>query len=1041
MKRAIVAAGILLTLLFWSSLGRSGDVDAKGTNGLNQELDVGLCSSNVVAVKAVDKEEAVPGETLMYDLQVRNDPAGACVGTSGLTASGNLVLQNDTSGGAGADASLSPCPDLDDPRDVCVTGILMWVEYHVNGEGPTWHVLPSLGNLTTRSTNKLPAACPGGLVEGCDPEAQANYGAVAFDTPPPFTVPCDPVDGICTAPAASVPFSFFVDLSASDSALIDECTSSKSAKGQCGGLRIVAHIDFFNSRDARNNFTRHELAISGADTTALDLVLHDRMPDGSEFDMPLGDLAPGAQLDLDDFASFDIPEGSQGDLVNAATVEYSDASGTAHTSAPSEARTLVIEPAVANPTIFLTADPAAITANTPTPVLASAWIKGSVDGPVDVAVTSSGATTIGGQLNDMGEDGDLVSGDSVYSGTVELDSPGPTLTLQAQTVVDGQPTASQELEVDVTSADIPNALGPSDLTQVIADPATGANVLSNELLVSFADEATFDDVRGAVAAIGGEIVGRIPEIGTWQIGISAVPDVGALNSVIEQLSQQPFVVGVEPNGLAEPSEVIPNDPRYGSQWGLKKIRADEAWVMNRGAILPQQTHTFIVAVVDTGVDYNHPDLAGKVIKGWDFVDNDNDPMDGGSHGTHVAGIISAWSDNGRGVASTSWWNWILAERVIGPTGGTDAWVAKGITHAVDRGAAVINLSLGGSGRSETVVKALSYANSGQRLVAAAAGNDKCQKKSYPGGFDTVETFTSWFGLSPRTYYTSVLTVGATNQSDRRAVWISGSPDCRSNAGSNYGWWVEMGAPGTAILSTVPGASYESKSGTSMATPFVSGAAALVFAAHPNWTEDQVRSRLMVTAHNIPGQGLGRGRLDVFSAVFNSGFETGTLAEWNSSGTAYVTRSLGPVKPKDGSDHMALISTGPSSPNVSASLVRSFNVLPGTDRLTIRLDYNYITEEYPEWVGSIFNDYFRAKIVTSSGAEIPLAFESVNTTSFIPITGIDFPGGDNTLGQSGWKTVSAVVPVTPGTDSISLFVTDQGDAIYDTVVVLDNIRFR
>jgi hypothetical protein len=139
--------------------------------------------------------------------------------------------------------------------------------------------------------------------------------------------------------------------------------------------------------------------------------------------------------------------------------------------------------------------------------------------------------------------------------------------------------------------------------------------------------------------------------------------------------------------------------------------------------------------------------------------------------------------------------------------------------------------------------------------------------------------------------------------------------------------------------------------------------------------------------------------------------------------------------------MALISTGPDASNVSTTLVQTFSILPNTDKLTIRLDYNYITEEYPEWVGSIYNDLFRATVVTSNGSVIPLAFESVNTTSFKSITGIDFPGGDTTLGQSGWKTVSAVVPIAPGTTRITLFVTDQGDAIYDTVVTLDNVRFK
>jgi subtilisin family serine protease len=532
-----------------------------------------------------------------------------------------------------------------------------------------------------------------------------------------------------------------------------------------------------------------------------------------------------------------------------------------------------------------------------------------------------------------------------------------------------------------------------------------------------------------------------------------------MDATLKRFASRPHVIGAEPNGVGEVSEVEPDDDEYVRQWHMRKIRADEAWVVNRGARV-------IVGVIDTGVDYNHPDLAGKVIRGRDFRASGNDPngpMDTQGHGTHVAGTIAANTDNGPGVAGVSWNGRILAEKVF-PDGQTnvewtDLAVRDAIQHAVRHDARVLNLSIGGGGRHEEVAKALHEANEAQVVVVIAAGNDNCSntKNQYPGAWGLEEKFSSILGLNSRTYRTSVLTVGATNPDDRRALFAANARSCQQSQGSNFGGWVELAAPGGSrsvppstrpqapaedrgILSTRRGG-YEYSVGTSMAAPHVAGAAALLFSDpdHPYPSEDEVRARLMNTAVPLPGQQLGRGRLDVFDAILNGGFED-SLRGWQVSGAARSISSLGPVRPRAG-NKMAFITTGAGAAGgTTSTMVRRFPVLPGTDRLRISLDYNYLTEEYPEFVGSQFNDQFQARIIAGDQV-IPLASESVNSSTFTPITGIDFPGGDSTLGQTGWKPASADVSIEPGTRYIVLEVTDLGDAIYDSVALIDNIRFK
>lgn len=274
-------------------------------------------------------------------------------------------------------------------------------------------------------------------------------------------------------------------------------------------------------------------------------------------------------------------------------------------------------------------------------------------------------------------------------------------------------------------------------------------------------------------------------------------------------------------GLIAGSAGASNDPLFSRQWGLTRIQAEQAWATATG-------QGSLVAIVDTGVDLGHPDLAGHIAgPGRDFVDKDNEAQDENGHGTHVAGIAAAITGNGVGVAGTAPDASILPVRVLDEDGsGSTDDVAAGIRYAADSGADVINLSLGFlsgvdkiiliTGGLEPVYDAIDHANALGAVVVAAAGNDSFPLCSEPSG------------------HPEVLCVGATDQRDARS-WFSNSDatmtsdyvaapggdalTCSSDIWSTYLRTEE------SFCSDEPG--YESIAGTSMATPFVSGVAALV----------------------------------------------------------------------------------------------------------------------------------------------------------------------------------------------------------------------
>lgn len=313
---------------------------------------------------------------------------------------------------------------------------------------------------------------------------------------------------------------------------------------------------------------------------------------------------------------------------------------------------------------------------------------------------------------------------------------------------------------------------------------------------------------------------------------------------------------------AEPVHVlqvqgIPNDSSFASLWGMTKIQAPSAWDIAQG-------NGVVVAVVDTGVDHTHPDLAANIwsnpgeiggngidddgngyvddVRGWNFVSNTNAPMDGHSHGTHVSGTIAAVGNNGLGVIGVAPLAKIMAVKGLGNDGsGYDSDLAEGIVYAADNGADIINMSWGGTGDSPVIEEAIQYAYSLGVILVAAAGNSAIDASQF---------------LPAK--YASVITVSAFNSADVMASF------------SNFGTKIDVAAPGVGIQSTIPGGYYSSYNGTSMASPHVAGLAALILSQHPALTNEQVRQVLRRTADDVGAVGFdsqaGHGRINALKAL-------------------------------------------------------------------------------------------------------------------------------------------------------------------------------
>lgn len=296
---------------------------------------------------------------------------------------------------------------------------------------------------------------------------------------------------------------------------------------------------------------------------------------------------------------------------------------------------------------------------------------------------------------------------------------------------------------------------------------------------------------------------------------------------VKAFQNSPEVEWAEPDYIARCASenstqlrtTTPNDPLLPSQWGLSKIHAPDAWDVVTG------TSTVVIAVLDSGIDKTHPDLSGKLwvnpgeipgngidddnngyiddVNGWNFVNNNNDPSDDNGHGTQVAGIAAAATNNGLGIAGMCWNCKIMPVKVMQSSGIANySDITTGVWYAAQKGAEVINLSLGGYGNSSALHAAIQEAvNTYGAVVVGGAGNDNLNAAFYPAAYD------------------EVLAVAGTTATDEKATL------------SNYGTWVDVSAPAINITTTFLGGDWGPVNGTSFAAPFVSGLAGLLHSQH------------------------------------------------------------------------------------------------------------------------------------------------------------------------------------------------------------------
>lgn len=317
----------------------------------------------------------------------------------------------------------------------------------------------------------------------------------------------------------------------------------------------------------------------------------------------------------------------------------------------------------------------------------------------------------------------------------------------------------------------------------------------------------------------------------------------------------------EPNYIVE-SAYVPNDTQYAALYGMQRINAENSWDLTKGS--PDVT----VAVIDTGIDYTHPDLADNIARnvgeipnngidddgngftddyyGYDFVSYDSDPKDDHFHGTHCAGTIGAKGDNGEGVAGVAWNIKLMPVKVLDSYGsGTISSVAAGMNYAVNRGVKIISMSLGTTAYSQTLEDAIIYAKNNGALIVAAAGNAAANADTSP--------------LYPAaSAQDNVISVAASNSSDSLAYF------------SNYGATsVDLAAPGESILSTYLNGQYAYASGTSMATPHVAGMAAMLKSVNSTLTYSQIKSILITSVDKLPaftGKMVSGGRANLYAAI-------------------------------------------------------------------------------------------------------------------------------------------------------------------------------
>ena len=575
---------------------------------------------------------------------------------------------------------------------------------------------------------------------------------------------------------------------------------------------------------------------------------------------------------------------------------------------------------------------------------------------------------------------------------------------------------------------------PSPATPSPATPppllqrAWDAPHVSDELLVKVQDSG-----RARLERSGVSILGDIPQLGLVVVRVKTGARLAEAAADLEDIAG---IEWVEPNYTLQ-LDFVPNDPHYDTVAPtqtpyLNRIDAAGAWDLTMGR--PE----IVIAILDTGVEMSHEDLAGAIWTnlgeipgneiddegngfiddehGWDFAGQDNLPDDDYGHGTHVAGIAAARIDNGLGIAGLAGAATIMPVDVFDYAIGTYEDLIRAIVYATDNGAHVINMSLGASSYSLGEEMAVNYAFSRGVVVVAAAGNTGNEMVHYPAA------------------HPNAIAVASTTAQDVLSSF------------STRGTWVDVAAPGSSIYSTVYGNGYRTMSGTSMATPHVAGLAALILSRNPTLTPTQVRDLIERTADDLGAAGrdifYGAGRINAGSAVaataspgldidlpgcrelvINGSFEEG-LYGWQTEGAVEVDTTV------FHSGAASLYFPGGASSRGVVTQTVTIPAVEGVVKFAYRIDPDDSGRGTTYWP---FDDWFTVEWRTTDGQMVNTLLRTGNTADTVN-SGLDW---DRYLYRIEAVDMRALREHGP----VAMVITAQNDADdWKTDFWLDSVQF-
>lgn len=441
---------------------------------------------------------------------------------------------------------------------------------------------------------------------------------------------------------------------------------------------------------------------------------------------------------------------------------------------------------------------------------------------------------------------------------------------------------------------VENTRAPEEAPTFAAETPGEEEFDDDKIIVKLEDGATQRDLRDLNSQNDARVEEDLPQ----DLELIDLPRDLPVEAAVRRYERSPDVEYAEPDFLLRPAVTSPNDPYYPQLYGLDNtgqntgtpdadVDGPEAWNGTTGS---QES---LVAVIDTGVDINHPDLKNNIwvnadevpnngrdddnngyvddVHGWDFYNGNKSVYDpdrsgeGDEHGTHVAGTIAAEGNNGEGVAGVSWQARVMVLKFLGPNGGYTSDAVRAIDYAVANGAKISNNSWGGGGRSQALKDAITRADAKGHLFVAAAGNSGVNNDNephYPAAYDN----------------DNIISVAATDNNDGLAEF--------SNFGSDA---VDLGAPGVRILSTVPGERYAYYSGTSMAAPHVTGVAALVDGQSETAGDEDLKAEVLDSVDRVSAlrtRTRTGGRLNAAGAV---GAQPSTITKASLSTSRNVVR--------------------------------------------------------------------------------------------------------------------------------------------------------